>query len=331
MVRIIMEMVGNGRFTLTTGKGKLSRLRRLKNGVPRGFVLAPLLFNIYISDLPTTVSRKDAHADDVAIMHADGDWQAVEWLSKDMVTVGEYLQTWKLKLSITKTVSAAFHRNNKDAKRELKVNYNNEILSFCPEPISQSNVRQVAHVSLTLESFRKKLISRVALLRRLAGFGWGTGTTTLRTATLALVHSTAEYCAPDWCRSAHACLIDPAINDALRIVTGCLRSTPADNLPVLAGIQPAELRRNGATLSLARRAMEPRHLLHSALTCSSSAVARRLKSRHPFVLSAQQPISLSDNNNIRRSGRITNRMRSGRITLQDSALSSPTSAPNPSE
>jgi len=39
---------------------------------------AHLLFNIYISDLPTTISRKYAYADDLAIMHADGDWQAVE-------------------------------------------------------------------------------------------------------------------------------------------------------------------------------------------------------------------------------------------------------------
>jgi len=45
---------------------------------------------------------------------------------------------------------------------------------------------------------------------------------------------------------------------------------------ILAGIQPAELRRNGATLSLARRAMEPVDLLHSALTRPSSANARRL-------------------------------------------------------
>jgi len=56
-------------------------------------------------------------------MHADGDWQKVEGvLNKDMATVGEYLQTWKLKLSTTKTVSAAFHLNNKEAKRELKSN-----------------------------------------------------------------------------------------------------------------------------------------------------------------------------------------------------------------
>ena len=45
---------------------------------------------------------------------------------------------------------------------------------------------------------------------------------------------------------------------------------------------------------LARRAMEPGHLLHSALTRPSSANARRLKSRHPFAPVAQQLISSSD-------------------------------------
>jgi len=105
-----------------------------------------------------------------------------------------------------------------------------------------------------LEPLRKRLTSLVALLRRLAGSSWGAGATTLRTATLALMDSTAEYCAPVWCRSAHTRIIDPAINDVLRIVTGCMRPTSADNLPILAGIQPAELRRSGTTLSLARRA-----------------------------------------------------------------------------
>ena len=91
-------------------------------------------------------------------------------------------------------------------------------------------------------------------------------------------------------RVLHSCLVPqcsrvphrPVINDALRTVTGCLRPTPTDNFPVLAGIQPPELRPNGDPLSLARRAMEPGHLLHSALTCPSSDKARRPKSRHPF-------------------------------------------------
>ena len=91
-------------------------------------------------------------------MHADGDWQAVEGvLSKDMATLGEYLQTWKLKLNTTKTVSALFHLNNKEAKRELKVKYSNETMPFCSEP---KYLRVTLDRSLTyhrhIESLRKK-------------------------------------------------------------------------------------------------------------------------------------------------------------------------------
>ena len=79
-------------------------------------------------------------------------------------------------------------------------------------------------------------------------------------------------------------------------VTGCLRPTTTDNLPILAGIQPAELCRSGANkLSPARRAMEPGHLFHSALTGPSSANAQDLKSRHPFAPPEQHLIRSSDN------------------------------------
>jgi len=101
-----------------------------------------------------------------------------------------------------------------------------------------------------LESLRKKLISCVTSLRWLASSGWGAAARALQIATLTLVRSTTEYCAPVWCRSAHTCLIDPNINGILWIVARCLHPVPVGNLPILAGIQPAELHRKGATLSL---------------------------------------------------------------------------------
>ena len=76
------------------------------------------------------------------------------------------------------------------------------------------------------------------------GSGWGAGAKTLRIATISPVYSTAEYRALVWCRSAHTCLIHNVLNDVMRIVT------PTDHLPILSGIQPAELRQMGATLSL---------------------------------------------------------------------------------
>ena len=130
----------------------------------------------------------------------------------------------------------------------------------------------------------KKLSSRVTLLRRLVGSEWGAGAKTLRIATLSLVYSVAEYCAPVWCRSAHTRLIDSVLNDALRIVTGCLRPTPRDHLPVLSGIQPAKLHQMEATLFLAYRgSLDPDHILYGLLSGSSDTCQDRLRSRHLFV------------------------------------------------
>ena len=199
-----------------------------------------------------------------------------------------YLQTWRLKLSHAKTVTSAFHLSNREAKRELKVYNTDKTLPFCPVPtylgIKLDRALTYRH---HLAALRKKLTSRVSLLRRLAGSGWGAGAKTLRTAALSLVYSSAEYCAPVWCRSPHTRLIDSVLNDALRIVTGCLRPTPTEYLPVLSGIQPAELRRQGATLSLANRGfLDPDHILHGQLHGSRDARRERLKSRRSFVPAA---------------------------------------------
>ena len=116
------------------------------------------------------------------------------------------------------------------------------------------------------------------------GLGWGAGAKTLRIATLSLVYSAAEYCAPVWCRSPHTRLTDSVLNDALRIVTGCLRLIPTDHLPVLSGIQPAEFRRMEATLPLAHRgSLVPDHILYGLLSGFSDTRQVRLRSRRPFV------------------------------------------------
>ena len=105
---------------------------------------------------------------------------------------------------------------------------------------------------------------------------------------MSLVYSAAEYCVPVWCCSAHTRLIDSVLNDALRIVTGCLRLTPTDYLPVLSGIQPAELRRMEATLFLAHLgSLDPDYILHGLLSGSSDTRQMRLRYRRPFVPAAR--------------------------------------------
>ena len=57
---------------------------------------------------------------------------------------------------------------------------------------------------------------------------------------------------------------------------------------VLAGIPPAELRHRQATLTSARRALEPNHLLHHKIISPQLRQSRRLKSRHSFVPVARE-------------------------------------------
>ena len=50
VIRMIIELVQNRNFTLTTSGRKQSMLRRVKNGISQGSVLAHLLYNIYTDD-----------------------------------------------------------------------------------------------------------------------------------------------------------------------------------------------------------------------------------------------------------------------------------------
>ena len=194
-----------------------------------------------------------------------------------MSTLSAYLQTWRLKLNHTKTVTAAFHLNNRKAKRELKVYSNDRFLPFCP---TSTYLGVILDRLLTfchhLVALRKKLSSRVTLLRRRLGSGLGAGAKTLRTAALSLVYSTAESCAPVWYRCAHTRLVDSVLDHALRIVTGCLRPTSTDHLSILSGIQSAKLGRLGAILFVAyRESLDPDHILYCLLSGSFDAHQER--------------------------------------------------------
>ena len=136
-----------------------------------------------------------------------------------MSALSVYLQACRLQLSHTKTVRAAFHLDNCEAKRELNVyNLNRFFIVLSTPSYFKIKLEILITFRHHLVALHKKLSSFVTLLRRLVGSGCGAGDKTLRPAALFLVYSTPEYCASVWCHSAHTLLIDSLQNDALHIV-----------------------------------------------------------------------------------------------------------------
>ena len=101
----------------------------------------------------------------------------------------------------------------------MEVNFDKETLPFCSEP---KYLEVTMGRTLTYRRHRDSLRTSWHHASHCSGGLLGAGATMLRTSTLALVHSTAEYCVSAWCRSAHTCLIDPVINEALQTVNGWL-------------------------------------------------------------------------------------------------------------
>ena len=255
-VRFIVEIISDRSFILKTSDGQCSRLRRLKNGVPQGPTLAPMLFNIYIRDIPDTVSTQYCYADDLALLFSHKCWNEVEKvLSLDMQRVADYLSAWRLRLSTAKTTCTAFHLNNRESSRKLAVTVNGTTIPYTQNPtyLGVMPDRQLTFRQ-HLEGLCGKVRARNCLPRLLAGSTWGVHASVLRTSALALAYSAAEYAAPAWCRSTHTKKLDAALNDTMHIISGGLKPTRREFLPVLTGIPPAHLRREHSTFKLALQA-----------------------------------------------------------------------------
>ena len=93
---LLSTITGTRQFHVVLG-GTTSKTRRIKNGVPQGSVLAPILFNIYIRDLPETSSMKLGYADDWVLAHQSKHWEDLERvLSSDMNKMKDDFDRWYL-------------------------------------------------------------------------------------------------------------------------------------------------------------------------------------------------------------------------------------------
>ena len=90
--------------------GLFSSEAKIECGVPKGPVLGPLLFLIYVNDIPAVVKHKLLlYADDAALLIHGKNLKDIESsLSSELEIVNEWLISNKLSLPLGKTESILF-------------------------------------------------------------------------------------------------------------------------------------------------------------------------------------------------------------------------------
>ena len=130
-------------------------------------------------------------------------------LRDDMTQLKRYFEKWYLRMNCSKTTMTAFHLNNHTANLTMEVSADNV---FLPPQAEPKYLGVTLDRSLTyrthIEDTPQKLKSRVSIIRKLTGTGWGASQSVLRISALSLCYSVAEYAVPVWMRSAHAPKVD---------------------------------------------------------------------------------------------------------------------------
>lgn len=104
--------------------GKTNRTSVLNNGLPEGSVLEPLLFKLYLSDLPETTTRKFYYADDIALAAQRNQFETYEkTLNNDFDKMHQYYKSWRLSPNPAKGELTTFHLKNRKANHEINVRF----------------------------------------------------------------------------------------------------------------------------------------------------------------------------------------------------------------
>ncbi len=121
----------SNRWQKVSVNGVLSEARKISYGVPQGSVLGPLLFLIYINDMPISSKVLKFHlfADDTSIFFSHKDLNSLEsTLNKELTGVSDWLSANRLTLNIDKSNILIITPKHTKKIRTVNIKINNTTL-----------------------------------------------------------------------------------------------------------------------------------------------------------------------------------------------------------
>ena len=226
-----------GRQSRVKFRGKTSSSRNVKAGVPQGAVTSPLLFNFYLSKLPTPPDGIHIlqYADDISI-YCSGlniDDMAVR-ITEYMKKVTEYLEERDLTVSPEKSTTTLFTPSTHEFKAEPEVYIKGEKVNLDRRPKLLGLVFDTMY-SFTphIDSAVSRAKSKLGILKALAGSSWGQDKETMITTYKTICRSTLEYGNQIWSpiiEESNWLKLQRVQSKALRIATGCLQMSSDSHL-----------------------------------------------------------------------------------------------------
>ena len=106
----------SNRYQFVSMNNASSSFLRIECGVPQGSTLGPILFILYINDLPRVSTKQKflLYADDTNILHENTDANAIiKTINMEMQKIMEWLKSNKLHINVNKTVTMLFNTRQK--------------------------------------------------------------------------------------------------------------------------------------------------------------------------------------------------------------------------
>ena len=237
-----------------------SRSFRLRRGVPQGSVLVPVLFSLYINDLPTflpTSVKTSFYADDLAIWASSPSVEcATSVVQAALNRLVEWSSKWRLSLNPLKCETSFFSLDPYQSRIQPSLHILNTPLKFNPHPtflgVTFDRTLSFKHHVLSL---RKKFHSRFRAFRSIASASWVPSKESLCTLYKAFICPILTYAFPGWfffSSPTHIISVERMHRSSCRVITGCLSSTPIPLLHIEALLPPLRVTLTQQSLSFER-------------------------------------------------------------------------------
>ena len=239
------------RSTRVEVNGRRSNSFFLKEGLPQGSSISPLLFLIYINDIDV-----DLHVDTVASLFAD---DTATWLKDGKVRgehrdlaqqevnkIQDWATLWKMRINSSKTKCMITSTSKADRTWNPKLEIDGkqidlvQMYKFLGTSV-ENDLRFVENMNAITVKSRK----RVNILKCLATKSWGNSLESQRALFIQYTRSVMEYASNSWngwIADTYRKKLQRVQNEALRSIAGLAKTCPVDFLHLETGVEPIECR-----------------------------------------------------------------------------------------